>query len=89
MPEIYFILLMGKEIQPPIPMNRAGNLTEITDALGYSEQYVYDKEGRLAEKTDKNGIKTEYAFNLYGAPPTVGKREAFMGIFMNTPRKDC
>ena len=59
----------------------AGNLTAVTDALGYTERYVYDKEGHLAEKTDKNGVITEYAFNLYGAPLYQREKGRLQGDF--------
>ena len=36
--------------------------------MGQVERYVYDKEGNLSQKTDRNGIITQYAFNIYGAP---------------------
>ncbi len=35
--------------------------------MGEKELYSYDKEGRVAEKTDRNGITTQYTFNMYGA----------------------
>ena len=59
----------------------AGNLTAVTDALGYTEQYAYDKEGRQAEKTDKNGVTTVYAFNLYGAPLYRREKGSLQGDF--------
>lgn len=35
---------------------------------GETEQYAYDREGRPAEKADRNGVTTQYVFNMYGAP---------------------
>ena len=40
----------------------------ITDPTGEKEQYLYDKEGHVIEKTDRNDITTQFAFNMYGAP---------------------
>ena len=43
-------------------------LSTLTDPTGEKELYTYDKEGHIPEKTDRNGITTQYAFNMYGAP---------------------
>ena len=43
-------------------------MTNSTDGNGNTTRYEYDRAGRLVQKADRNGMITEYAFNLYGAP---------------------
>ena len=37
----------------------------IIDPSGTKEQYFYDLENRLKEKIDRNGIITQYSYNMY------------------------
>ena len=40
-------------------------LTEIIDPSGQKEKYSYNLENRLKEKVDRNGVVTQYNFNMY------------------------
>ncbi|SFU67407.1 DUF6531 domain-containing protein [Butyrivibrio sp. INlla21] len=42
----------------------SGQLTMLTDALGYTEAFEYDHYGRLIKKTDKDNYKTTYTYDL-------------------------
>lgn len=44
----------------------AGNPVSMTDPLGNMETYRYDRNGRLTEKTDREGYTTAYGYNHAG-----------------------
>ncbi|MBQ7469892.1 MAG: RHS repeat protein, partial [Pseudobutyrivibrio sp.] len=46
--------------------NLAGQLTEVTDALGQKETYRYDQYGRLVTKVDRDNYSTAYSYNDLG-----------------------
>ena len=46
--------------------NLAGQLTEVTDALGQKETYRYDQYGRLVTKEDRDNYSTSYSYNDIG-----------------------
>ncbi|MBP5325832.1 MAG: hypothetical protein J6Y86_10130 [Pseudobutyrivibrio sp.] len=46
--------------------NLAGQLTEVTDALGQKEIYEYDQYGRLVTKVDRDNYSTAYSYNDLG-----------------------
>ncbi|MBP5598146.1 MAG: hypothetical protein J6Y02_22450 [Pseudobutyrivibrio sp.] len=46
--------------------NLAGQLTEVTDALGQKETYEYDQYGRLVTKVDRDNYSTAYSYNDLG-----------------------
>lgn len=43
-----------------------GNLTKTVSPLGYAEEYIYSKAGRLIEKIDAEGLNTLYRYNSVG-----------------------
>ncbi|WP_143484090.1 DUF6531 domain-containing protein, partial [Pseudobutyrivibrio ruminis] len=61
--------------------NLAGQLTEVTDALGQKETYEYDQYGRLVTKVDRDNYSTAYGYNDLGKVTRVdyadGKSVAF------------
>lgn len=44
----------------------SGNITKITDPLGWEETYVYDRKGQLLSKLDKEGFLTRYSYSAAG-----------------------
>ena len=46
--------------------NALGQVEAITDALGNTEHYTYDKKGQLLEKLDKEGYLTKYGYTAHG-----------------------
>ena len=46
--------------------NALGQVEAITDALGNTEHYTYDKKGQLLEKLDKEGYLTKYGYTAQG-----------------------
>ncbi len=46
--------------------NLLGKITKITDSLGQSESFGYNKRGQLAEKLDKEGYLTRYDYTVRG-----------------------
>ncbi|MGN0319854.1 MAG: RHS repeat domain-containing protein, partial [Lachnospira sp.] len=46
--------------------NPMGQITKVTDAMGNSETFGYDKRGQLIEKIDKEGYITKYGYNVNG-----------------------
>ena len=46
--------------------NALGQVEAITDALGNTEHYTYDKKGQLLEKLDKEGYLTRYGYTAHG-----------------------
>lgn len=51
--------------------NLAGQLTNMTDALGQKEIYKYDQYGRLKEKIDRDNYATTYDYSDTGAVTKV------------------
>lgn len=43
-----------------------GQITKITDPLGQSESFVYNRKGQLIEKLDKEGYLTRYGYTVKG-----------------------
>ena len=48
--------------------NSMGKVCAITDQLGNTEAFHYDKEGRQIRHTDRKGTVTETRYNVYGQP---------------------
>ena len=48
--------------------NSMGKVCAITDQLGNTETFRYDKEGRQIQHRDRKGILTETRYNVYGQP---------------------
>ncbi len=46
--------------------NLSGQIETVTDALGQTEHYRYDKKGQLHEKVDKEGYLTKYGYTHRG-----------------------
>ena len=46
--------------------NLMGRITKVTDPLGQSESYTYNKRGELVEKLDKEGYLTRYGYTVKG-----------------------
>lgn len=46
--------------------NLFGQVTSYTDALGNTEHYNYDRNGRLMSKTDREGYRTDFVYDLSG-----------------------
>ncbi len=46
--------------------NPLGQIIKVTDPLGQSESYAYDKKGQLIEKIDKEGYLTKYGYTAKG-----------------------
>lgn len=44
----------------------SGQITSITDALGHTETFQYNKKGELLEKVDKEGYLTKYGYTPQG-----------------------
>ena len=51
-------------------------MSERTDAAGESEKFIYDAQGNLSEHQDRNGTRTQYRYNMYGALTLRENRES-------------
>jgi len=62
----------GKELRvTTYQRDQAGQVTQITDALGNSEHYSYDHSGKLIQKKDKDGYHTSYHYTNAGDPNRI------------------
>jgi len=46
--------------------NAQNLISKITDPLGNSEHYTYDRQGNTLTKTDRKGVTTSYTYNTLG-----------------------
>lgn len=57
-----------------VPYPYRNRRTEITDPLGHTTAYVYDREGRLLEAVDQSGSSITYGYDNFGLRASITDR---------------
>ena len=53
-----------------------GNLSMLTDPMGYTETYTYRADGNISTKTDKNGNTFTYSYDMLGRVTSIAVRNS-------------